>query len=203
MNSETKIADTPGELAHFIQAAQDSVTDDMVARLVESSAQALDLLDRLNRSGIDRALPVVARLVENGDLDRVANYARLLAAAEDSLTDDMVGRIAEMGAEALMVVDRLNRSGVSKLVDILDKLNQSGALDRLSVALPKLLQHIDLIERLSACVGLAADDVRQAPKSTGGLFSLLRIVSAPENQAFIQFALALGRRVNEACETKE
>lgn len=198
MTTETFDDDTVASVRHFVHAARDSVADEMIGRMAETFAQAVDLLDRLNRSNVYSALPIIERLVENNDLTRIVDYARIVSAAEDSLTDDMVGRIAEMGAEALTVVDRLNRSGVGKLVDILDKMNSTGALDKLAVALPRLLKHVDLVEKLADCAENAAAEARAQPAS-GGLLPLLRLLSDAENQAFIRFALSFGRNMMTSC----
>ena len=52
------------EMESLIASAQDSLTDDIVTRLSANLGQSLELLDRINRSGIDRALPAIAQLVE-------------------------------------------------------------------------------------------------------------------------------------------
>ena len=58
-------------LARLVGSAQDALTDDMVGRLAATVGGGLDMLDRANRSGIAKALPAVAQLVENGDLERL------------------------------------------------------------------------------------------------------------------------------------
>lgn len=195
MNDNTNLADTIPELERVMQAARDSVTDDMVSRLAENGAQALDLLDRLNRSGIDRALPVLTRLVENGDLQRIVDIARTVAAAEDAMNDDMVGRLAQMGAGALSVIDRLNRSGVERLIDILDKLHNSGSLDILADRLPRMIEHIELVDRLACCLSQGAQDAEQLPPSPGGVMAMLRLMGDAENQAALQFLMSVGKRM--------
>ena len=189
------------ELERVMQAAKDSVTDDMVSRLAENGAQALDLLDRLNRSGIDRALPVLARLVENGDLQRIVDIARAVAAAEDAMNDDMVGRVAQMAAEGLSVIDRLNRSGVERLIDILDRLNNSGSLDILADKLPSMIKHIDMVDQLAGCLNLGAQDAKQLPPPTGGLMAMMRLMGDAENQAALQFVMSIGKRMRASCDT--
>ena len=187
------------ELERVVQAAKDSVTDDMISRLAESGAQALDLLDRLNRSGFDRALPILERLLDNGDLQRVVDIARTVAAAEDAMNDDMVGRIAQMAAEALSVVDRLNRSGVERLIDILDRLNNSGSLDILADKLPRMIEHIEMIDRLAGCLSLGAQDAKALPPSPGGIMAMMRIMGDAENQAALQFVMSIGKRMSVSC----
>lgn len=203
MNDDTNLAGTVPELERVMQAARDSVTDDMVSRLAENGAQALDLLDRLNRSGIDRALPVLTRLVENGDLQRIVDIARTVAAAEDAMNDDMVGRLAQMGAGALNVIDRLNRSGVERLIDILDKLHSSGSLDILADRLPRMIEHIELVDRLAGCLSQGAQDAEQLPPPPGGVMAMLRLMGDPDNQAALQFLMSVGKRMRASFDTEK
>ena len=200
MNDNTNFAGASPELERVIQAARDSVTDDMVSRLAENGAQALDLLDRLNRSGIDRALPVLTRLVENGDLQRIVDIARTVAAAEDAMNDDMIGRVAQMAAEALSVIDRLNRSGVERLIDILDKLHSSGSLDILADRLPRMIEHIEMIDRLAGCLSQGAQDAKEMPPPSGGVMAMLSLMGNAENQAALQFLMSIGKRMRTGCD---
>lgn len=199
MSDNTSEATVP-ELEQVMQAAKDSVTDDMISRLAENGAQALDLLDRLNRSGFDRALPILERLLDNGDLQRVVDIARTVAAAEDAMNDDMVGRVAQMAAEALNVIDRLNRSGVGRLIDILDRLNNSGSLDILADRLPRLIEHIEMIDRLAGCLNQGAQDAKQLPPPPGGVMAMLRLMGDAENQAALQFLMSIGKRMRVSCD---
>ncbi len=199
MNDNTSEATIP-ELVRVMQAAKDSVTDDMISRLAENGAQALDLLDRLNRSGFDRALPILERLLDNGDLQRVVDIARTVAAAEDAMNDDMVGRVAQMAAEALNVIDRLNRSGVGRLVDILDRLNNSGSLDILADRLPRLIEHIEMIDRLAGCLNQGAQDAKQLSPPPGGVMAMLRLMGDADNQAALQFLMSIGKRMKISCD---
>jgi uncharacterized protein YjgD (DUF1641 family) len=203
MNQMTGGATQPGgNLERLMEAAQDSVTDDMVSRLADTASQAMDLVDRLNRSGVADALPALAALVRSGDLERVTHYARMLGAAEDAVTDDMVGRFAALAAEGTTVLDRLNRSGVTKLIDLLDQLNGSGALDRIATKLPALVDNLEMIEKMFGCLGEASREVKNAPAPGGGLMTLLAMMRDPENQKVLQFFFALGRRMREACTAK-
>lgn len=187
------------ELAGLVQAARDSMSDDMVARLADNMGQALDLLDRLNRSGVADALPAIAAMVKNGDLERLTHYARALGAAEDAVTDDMIGRFATLAGETATVMDRLNRSGVERLIQLLDLLNASGALDRIAAKLPVLVDNIELVERMLNCLQGAAKEVRDLPTPGGGLMPLLKMMRDPENQKAMQFGIAVGRRMARSC----
>ena len=182
------------ELGGVLDAAAEAVTDDMVGRLAETLGDGVALLDNVNRSGITKALPVLTRMVENGDLERIAQLARLLGAMEDAVTDDMVGRFAGLAGDWVTVLDRLNSSGVGKLVDLLDKLSSLGALDRIAERLPALVANLEVLERVLACLGEAAQEIGAAPPR-GGLLRLLRSVREPQNQRSIEFVLSLSRRI--------
>ena len=199
MNAMTEQGSPGAELESLVRAARDSVSDDMIARLVDSASQTMDLLDQVNRSGVGDALPALAEMVRTGDMQRITRYARILGAAEDAVTDDMIGRFAALAGEATMMVDGLNRSGVTKLIDLLDQMNNSGALDRIAAKLPALVDNLELIENMFACLAEASKEVKAAPPPAGGLFPLLAMMRDPENQKALQFFLALGRRMRQSC----
>lgn len=199
MNDLTQRVDPAEEVEGLMQAARDSMGDDMVARLAENASQALDLLDRINRSGVGDALPAITALVRSGDLERLTHYARMMGAAEDAVTDDMIGRFATLTGEATMVVDRLNRSGVTKLIDLLDQMNSSGALDRIAAKLPALVDNLELVERMFGCLAEASKEVKAAPEPRGGLLPLLAVMRDAETQKALQFMVAVGRRMRDTC----
>lgn len=198
MNDMTEV--TPSEeLGGLLRAARDSVSDDMIGRLTDTASQAMDILDRVNRSNVADALPAIAEMVRTGDLERITRYARVLGAAEDAVTDDMIGRFATLAGEATMMVDRLNTSGVTKLIDLLGQMNATGALDRIAQKLPAVVDNLDLIEKMFDCIGEASKEVKAAPPPAGGLFALLAMMRDPENQKALQFFMAVGRRMRAAC----
>ena len=199
MNDMTDKAAPGAEVESLMRAARDSVSDDMIGRLVESASQGMDILDRFNRSGVAEALPALAEMVRTGDLERLTRYARMLGAAEDAVTDDMIGRFAALAGEATMVVDGLNRSGVTKLIDLLDQLNTSGALDRIAAKLPALVDNLEMIEGMFACLAEASKEVKAAPAPGGGLLPLLSMMRDPESQKALQFFMAVGRRMRQTC----
>ena len=77
------------------------MTDNMVSNVAAIVADGIDLVDRVNRSGIVKALPAIASLVENGDLDRLVQLARLIGSAQDAMTDDMIVRLTDTAAKRL------------------------------------------------------------------------------------------------------
>jgi uncharacterized protein YjgD (DUF1641 family) len=160
-----------GDIERLMASARDAVTDDTVTRLAATVGNGLDLLDRVNRSGVGGALPTITRMVESGDLERLASLARLVGALEDSLSDDIVKRLATVATELAALVDKLARNpGFLRLIDVLGR-------DEVQCGL------IDLAE--SACA--AKRELAQQPAPGGGVFSVLRIASDPDTQSALLF----------------
>ncbi|MDE2089873.1 MAG: hypothetical protein KGJ12_07620, partial [Gammaproteobacteria bacterium] len=101
------------------EGARDALTDEMVGRLAETLSGGMTLLDQVNRAGLEQALPVLAQMVQSGDLERVAHLARLVGSAQDALTDEMVGRLAETLSGGMTLLDQLNRSGLDQALPVL------------------------------------------------------------------------------------
>ena len=74
------------ELERVVAAARDSLTDEMVSRLSATVGDGMDLLDKVNRSGVTGALPAISQLVANRDLERLVHLARTYGAAQDAMT---------------------------------------------------------------------------------------------------------------------
>jgi len=162
------------EIERVIGAASDALTDEMVGRVTATAAEGMDLLDQVNRSGVGRALPALAQLVENGDLDRLVALARTFGAAQDALTDEMVGRMAETMSESMSIVDRLNRAGPERLV---------GGLERLAGLLEGTIGALDAAKR----------EVAAKPAAGGGLGGLWQLLRDPESQQSLRFLLAFAK----------
>jgi len=161
------------ELERVVAAARDALTDEMVSRLGATVAEGLDLLDKVNRSGVAGALPAISQLVANGDLERLVALARTYGAAQDAMTDEMVGRLAETVAESLSLIDRLNRAGLDRMV---------GNLERLGVLLESTVNALEAARR----------DTAGAPAG-GGLGGLWRLMGDAGNQESLRFLLAFAR----------
>ncbi|HTQ77270.1 MAG TPA: hypothetical protein VMI15_04535 [Burkholderiales bacterium] len=162
------------ELERFTAAARDSLTDEMVSRLSAVVAEGVDLLDKINRSNVAGALPAISQLVANGDLERLVALARTYGAAQDAVTDEMVGRLAETVAESLSLMDRMHRAGLDRLV---------GSIERLAVVL----------ERTMGALDAAGRETAGAPAGGGGLGGLWQLLRDPGNQEALRFLLAFGR----------
>jgi len=169
------------EILRLWQSAKDALNDDMIGRLAATLGQSLDTLDRFNRSGIANALPEVAQFVSNGDLQRVLSLARLIAAAEDSLSDEMVSRLSRVVTDSLSILDRLTRDG---------------ALERvLQVLLEPAVQ--DVLVRFGNALASANKEFDSVPHPKGGIGGLWKIGTDPGNQEAIQFMGLFGKHLRD------
>jgi hypothetical protein len=178
-----------------LAAARDSLSDEMVGRLAGTASDAMDLIDRINRTGLYKAIPAIAELVNNGDLDRLARLARVYGSAEDALSDEMIGRIAETAAEGISLLDRLSRGGAGRLVELLTHLETSGDLHRIAVAIPKLIERLDTLEDMLHGFDSAGAVTAKQPRSAGGFGSLWAMMRDPENQDALRFLINLGKEM--------
>ena len=160
------------------EGARDALTDEMVGRLAETLSGGMTLLDQLNRSGLEQALPVLAQMVQSGDLERLANLARLLGSAQDALTDEMIGRLAETLSGGMTLLDQINRNGAERLVRILTRL--------------------ETVESMLVGLQEAAKAVEEEPE-TRGMKGLWRLIKNRENQRALRFFVAVGKELQKRC----
>jgi uncharacterized protein YjgD (DUF1641 family) len=182
--SETQTAGTPSqteEIGSFVASASDALTDDMVARLAGTFGEALDVLDRVNRSRLEQALPAITRLVENGDLDRIVHLARLLGAAEDALTEEMIARLAGVASDALSLLEQLTRN------------NALGQI--LTFLLRPEVQNV-LVSWGEALLA-ASNEYRKLPPPQGGVRGAWRLLGDPDNQQAMQFFGLFGKQLQQ------
>ena len=186
-------------LARVIGSAEDALTDEMVARLAGAVGGGLSLIDQVNRSGIEKALPTIARLVADGDLERLAQLARVYGSAQDVLTDEMIGRFAETLGEGMSLLDRLHRGGGAvRLVEMLERLESSGAMERIAIGLPILVDRLDMVVNMFMCVEEAATTAALKP-ATGGIGGMWQMLTDARSQQTLRFLLEVGQKMQENC----
>jgi uncharacterized protein YjgD (DUF1641 family) len=175
------MADTSvnGELERVVAAARDALTDDIVTRVSATLVQGLELLDRVNRSGLDRALPALVKFAENGDVERLASVVRVVAAMEDSLNEDIVVRVANTATALLTLADKLARNdGLLKLVDLLGR-------DDVQVALGKLAD----------AVSKATTESAAQPPASGSIGALWQLATDPGTQEALRVMSLVGKHL--------
>ncbi len=197
---------TNQELHRLLASARDALTDDMVTRLSATATDGVDLLDRINRSGVADALPTLAHMVKNGDLQRVAGLARVMGSAEDALTDDMVSRLAQTAGDGLDLLDRINRSGIGRALPAITELVNNGDLERL-VGLARLAGSAqdalsdDIISRFALIAGELMCLVDRLARNPG-FFRLVELLGRQEIQTtLVDLLEGLGRARQEAEDT--
>jgi len=189
------------QIARLYNSAQDALTDEMVTRLSQAIGDGLVLLDQVNRAGLDRAIPALAEMVNNGDLDRLVKLVRVYGSAEDALTDEMVGRLTDTIGSGLSLLDRFSRGGAEHVVKMLEGLQESGALERLATMLPQLAERLATVQGVLESIDAAAAASRAAPPSAGGIGGLWQLMRDPEAQETLRFMLAVGKQLRKGWGT--
>ncbi|MEK7437255.1 MAG: hypothetical protein AAB150_10245 [Pseudomonadota bacterium] len=184
-------------LARIYGSAEDALTEDMVGRIADAAGGGLSLLDQINRSGLEKALPTLTRLVADGDIERLAQLARVYGAVQDALSEEIIGRLAEAASEGLSLLDRLNRGGAGRLVEMLAKLEASGSLARVAALLPTFVDRLDMVGGLLEAMESAAKQA-EAERTAGGIVSMYKMMTDPRTQETLRFMLALGQHMHES-----
>jgi hypothetical protein len=199
MNELVRDATTAGEIERLVEAARDSMTDEMVSRLSETAAGGIDFIDRVNRAGLNRAIPAIAQLVNDGDLERLVQLARIYGSMQDAMTEEMVGRLSETVGAGITLLDRFNRGGADRLLQILERLDASGALERAARVMPLLADRLEMLERMLHCFEAATHESDKAPPEKGGLLGLMSMMRDPETQRSLRFLMILTRQMRQTC----
>jgi hypothetical protein len=186
-------------LARVYAAGQDALTDEMITRLTDAVGGGLALIDQVQRAGLERAIPALVQLVDNGDLQRLVRLARVYSSAEDALTEEMIGRMAETVGGGLSLLDRLNRGGGERVVAMLERLEHSGALEKMAETMPRILERLDQVHTMLECIEQAATTSEKAPRSAGGIGPLWRMMKNPETQDTLNFLMLLGKQLRTSC----
>ncbi len=185
------------QLARVYAAAQDALTDEMISRLSGAIGEGLALLDQVNRAGLDRAIPALAEMVNNGDLDRMIKLVRVYSSAEDALTDEMVGRLTDTIGNGLSLLDRFSRGGAEQMVKMLEGLQTSGALERIATTLPQLADRMTTVQEVLLSIDAAAKASRTAQPVAGGIGGLWSMLRDPETQDTLRFLLTVGKQLRK------
>ncbi|NOX43069.1 MAG: hypothetical protein GXP19_04955 [Gammaproteobacteria bacterium] len=176
--------ETTAEVRRVITGMQDALTDEMVSRIAATVSDSAGLLDQLARSGVDKAIPTLARLVENGDLERIAQLARVVGAMQDAVTDEMITRLTDVISQTLSLFERINKAGLDNLLMMLPQMI-------------KLFEHVEqnhVVYDLVDCLNKATEQAEIQPSSRGGLKGLWEIAREPDTQDVIQFLLLVSKQ---------
>ena len=157
------------EAERIFESAADALSDDIVGRLGTTMGDGLMLLDQVSRSELDKAIPLINRLVETGDLEKIVNLVRVFGAAGDAINDDIVGRLGQTLNDLLCLADRVARNeNLNKLLDLLERD-----------------QFVETLTSLYEAVAMAKAD--NASQSLGGIGGFIKVIKDPETQQALQF----------------
>ncbi|MDE2352495.1 MAG: hypothetical protein KGL66_11430, partial [Alphaproteobacteria bacterium] len=138
--SDTELSERrSADVVRLAEAAREALTDSMVERLTTTSANAMEVVDRLNDPGTSEAIHAlidrVTELHKGGGLDALFDLLRLVNGAREAATDSMVERLTVTTGNALQLLDHLNNedtsSAIEQTVHRFTELHKAGAVDTL------------------------------------------------------------------------
>ncbi len=123
-----------------------------------------------------------ATTVSDNDMQRLAELATLITAAQDAMSDEIVTRLASAMSEGLTLLDRLTRNeGLVHLLKELDRPENQHFLISLSNAFTE-----------------ATRDIATAAPSKGGVTGILRLACDPGTQEGLRLVSLIGRHLSES-----
>ena len=153
---------TQADVVRLVQAAGEAMTDNMVERLAITSANALEVVDRLNdedtRDAVMSVIDKITDLHRSGALETLFDTVNLLHGARSALTDNMVERLF------IFVEHMINNLANEEIAEMAH--NARRAMEE------------------------AVDETSAQSTPSGGLLSMVSMLSKPETQKSVQFLLA-------------
>jgi len=123
-----------------------------------------------------------ATKVNEGDMQRLAELATLITAAQDAMSDEIVTRLASAMSEGITLLDRLTRNeGLVHLLKELDRPENQHFLISLSNAFTE-----------------ATRDIATAAPSKGGVTGILRLACEPGTQEGLRLVSLIGQHLSES-----
>lgn len=111
------------------------------------------------------------------DLQRLVEFAQLVTAGRDAMSDEIVTRLAGAMSEGLTLLDRLTRNeGLMRLLQVLDRPESQYLLTSLADAL-----------------GQMSRELATAPPAKGGIVGILRLAREPGTQEGLRALSLLGQ----------
>jgi hypothetical protein len=118
----------------------------------------------------------------NEDLQRLVEFAQLVTAGRDAMSDEIVTRLAGAMSEGLNLLDRLTRNeGLMHLLKVLDRQDTQY-----------------LLIALSDAIHAASQEIPAAPPATGGLGCMLRVARDPGTQEGLRLLSVFGKHLSHS-----
>ncbi|MFN3751105.1 MAG: hypothetical protein ACK4SR_07005 [Thiobacillus sp.] len=117
-----------------------------------------------------------------GDLQRLVEFAQLVTAGRDAMSDEIVTRLAGAMSEGLTLLDRLTRNeGLMHLLKVLDRQETQY-----------------LLVALSDAIHAASQEIPSAPPATGGLACMMRVARDPGTQEGLRLLSVFGKHLSHS-----
>ena len=84
------------------------------------------------------------------------------------------------------------------MVEMLARLEASGDLKRVADALPRLLERMEMLERLLRAFDAASAATDKGPHAAGGFGGLWSLMREADNQESLRFLINLGKALRAA-----
>jgi len=105
-------------------------------------------------------------------------------------------------AEGMSLLDRLSRGGAGRLVEMMARLESSGALERIAESMPRLLERMEMFEAMLSALDRASAAAEKAPRSAGGFGGLWSLLRDPDNQDALRFLIDLGKEMRAGVQRR-
>lgn len=116
------------------------------------------------------------------DLQRLVEFAQLITAGRDAMSDEIVTRLAGAMSEGLTLLDRLTRNeGLMHLLKMLDRQDTQY-----------------LLIALSDAIHAASQEIPAAPPATGGLACMMRVARDPGTQEGLRLLSVFGKHLSHS-----
>ena len=126
------------------------------------------------------ATPLDANATE--DLQRLVEFAQLITAGRDAMSDEIVTRLAGVMSEGLNLLDRLTRNeGLMHLLKVLDRQDTQY-----------------LLVALSDAIHAASQEVPATAPASGGLGCMLRVARDPGTQEGLRLLSVFGKHMSHS-----
>jgi uncharacterized protein YjgD (DUF1641 family) len=120
--------------------------------------------------------------MSNEDLQRLVEFAQLVTAARDAMSDDIVHRLAGAFSEGMTLLDRLTRNeGLMSLLQVLDRQESQNFLIALSKAIHE-----------------SSQEISAAPPAVGGIGCTLRVMRDPGILEGLRLMSLIGKHLSNS-----
>lgn len=123
-----------------------------------------------------------AAMMTDDEMQRLVEFAQIVSAARDAMSDDIVSRLAGAMSEGMTLLDRLTRNqGLMSLLQVLDREDSQNFL----VALSKAIHE-------------ASQEIAATPPAAGGIGCAVRVVRDPGTLEGLRLLSLIGKHMSNS-----